>query len=148
MISELSVKIESLPFYIVSNLINTLDESFAYRLQQVVNLDDYSVKLSSNAIFVVARYKDEYVGIIAYYFNEREEEFYISYVCVKLSYRNLGIADLMMNKICFEADRLGLNISLEVRNDNLSAINLYKKCGFNSVAQNDIKSKMVRLRSN
>lgn len=147
MVNKLNVKIERLSSDIVSNLINTLDESFACRLRQVVNIDDYSVKLSNNATFVVAKYKDEYVGVIAYYYNEVEKEFYIPYVCVKSSCRKLGIADLMMNKICFEADNLNFNISLEVRNDNLSAINLYKKYGFESVVVNDAKSKMIRLRS-
>lgn len=142
--NDISIKIENLSCDLVNKLINTLDEQFAKRLQQVVNLDDYSIKLSNNASFVVAVCDGEYVGMIAYYFNENKREFYIPYLCVKSSYRKLGVADLMMNKICFEADKKGYNISLEVRKDNVSAIKLYEKHGFNARHGSDIKISMIR----
>ena len=142
--NDISIKIENLSCDLVNKLINTLDEQFAKRLQQVVNLDDYSIKLSNNASFVVEICGGEYVGMIAYYFNENKREFYIPYLCVKSSYRKLGVADLMMNKICFEADKKGYNISLEVRKDNVSAIKLYEKHGFNARHGSDIKIIMIR----
>lgn len=142
--NDISIKIENLSYDLVNELINALDEQFAKRLQQVVNLDDYSIKLSNNASFVVAVCDCEYVGMIAYYFNENKGEFYIPYLCVRSSYRKLGVADLMMDKICFEADKKGYNISLEVRKDNVSAIKLYEKYGFKVSHGNDIKIRMIR----
>lgn len=142
--NDISIKIENLSCDLVNKLINTLDEQFAKHLQQVVNLDDYSIKLSNNASFVVVVCDGEYVGMIAYYFNENKREFYIPYLCVRSSHRKLGVADLMMNKICFEADKKGYNISLEVRKDNVSAIKLYEKHGFKARHGSDIKISMIR----
>ncbi len=142
--NDISIKIENLSCDLVNKLINTLDEQFAKHLQQVVNLDDYSIKLSNNASFVVVVCDGEYVGMIAYYFNENKKEFYIPYLCVRSSHRKLGVADLMMNKICFEADKKGYNISLEVRKDNVSAIKLYEKHGFKVSNESDIKICMIK----
>ena len=129
----------------LEKLIFDLDVSFAERLQQTVSLNAYSRKLSENAHFVTAQYKGEYIGLVAFYINEIKEELFIPYVCVKSSYRKLGVANRLMDYVCKEADKLSFNISLEVRNDNYGAKNLYLKHGFLITDEAEVKSHMVRV---
>ena len=50
-------------------------------------------------------------------------------------YRNLGIASMLMEKMLEELSKIDIcNVTLEVREDNVFAIKLYKKYGFVEVA--------------
>ena len=59
------------------------------------------------------------------------DEGYITNVAVSEKYRKQGVAQLILNKFdeCAAASGLAF-ISLEVRTSNVPAINLYKKCGY------------------
>jgi len=64
------------------------------------------------------------------------DECHITNVAVVPEYRNRGIASMLINKMigvckCSEIK----NMTLEVRESNLTAINLYKKFGFFSVGK-------------
>lgn len=70
-------------------------------------------------------FNGEVVGLISYSLIYDRIE--LEYIWVKDSYRNIGLASKMMDKMFEENVK---NITLEVRISNLSAINLYKKYGF------------------
>ena len=70
-------------------------------------------------------FSGEVVGLISYSLIYDRIE--LEYIWVKDSYRNIGLASKMMDKMFEENVK---NITLEVRISNLSAINLYKKYGF------------------
>lgn len=74
---------------------------------------------------------DNIIGFVSYsVIYERAE---IEFICVSESYRGRGISDKLMDFLY--SDVLGCdNISLEVRSDNLRAINFYLKHGFKKVA--------------
>lgn len=73
---------------------------------------------------------DNYKGIIVYdYMYDRIE---IEYIIVSERYRRLGIATKLLNYI-EEKYRDIDNITLEVRESNIEAINFYKKNGFKEV---------------
>lgn len=95
-------------------------------------IEEYAQKLSNNASFVVCcSISNEVVGVIAAYMN-RPPICYISHVCVTDKYKRLGLYTKMIRKL--EADALERECSkirLEVRNDNMRAMNAYMKTGFN-----------------
>lgn len=128
----------------VLDLLWTLDSIFAEGLQQTVDLNEYSKKLSKYANFIAAKKDEEYIGLIAYYINEKDRFLFVPYVCVKTGFRKLGIADNLMEYLIQEADRKSFKILLEVRNNNVSAIRLYEKYGFIVMHKGLLKSSMTR----
>lgn len=62
----------------------------------------------------------------------------LNYICIVSKYRNKGLAIKLIDHMCRDGiDNKCLNITLEVREDNLAAINLYSKLGFRVVAIRD-----------
>ncbi len=120
----------------------TLDPMFAKRLEETVNIEDYSRKLSEHANFEIAEFDSSIIGIVAFY--ENESELYIPYVCVSISKRGMGVADILLNNICHYADMKNKPISLEVRTSNIGAIRLYRKFSFDTTCDSDIKCHMTR----
>lgn len=59
------------------------------------------------------------------------DRFELDNIYVLKEYRNKGIASILMNHMINEGKmKKIINITLEVREDNVNAINLYKKFGF------------------
>lgn len=87
--------------------------------------------LSDNVLFIVAEIKGiivAYVGIIIVL-----EEANIINIATHINYRRLGIAKGLLETLLSEARKIGVNdITLEVRQSNSSAIDLYKSFGFES----------------
>lgn len=145
MSKSIQIQREKLTTQIVNKLLLELDPQFAERLSKTVILSEYAQKLSDHACFVSARINDEYVGICAYYINDTSREYYIPYICIDVLHRNLGVAGRLLEVICEDADLCSYKISLEVRNDNIGAINLYHKYGFVEVSVGNIKTSMARI---
>lgn len=62
------------------------------------------------------------------------DEGYISNVAVSPDYRKLGIADALISRLISDAEKKKLSfVTLEVRESNIPAINLYSKNGFSEV---------------
>lgn len=69
------------------------------------------------------------IGII--HINDIYDRYEINNIYVLKDHRNKKIASQLVNKIILDAEKnKKMNITLEVRNDNIAAINLYKKHGF------------------
>ncbi len=69
------------------------------------------------------------IGII--HINDIYDRYEINNIYVLPEHRNKKVASQLMDKIIKEAEEnQKINITLEVRKDNISAINLYKKYGF------------------
>lgn len=87
-------------------------------------------ELTNNEFLKVLIY-DDFKGIIIYdYMYDRIE---IEYIIVKEEYRRLGIATKLLNYIEEKYKNID-NITLEVRESNIEAINFYKKNGFKEAA--------------
>ncbi len=64
------------------------------------------------------------------------DECYIANVAVSPAFRRRGCGKLLVeNALCVAREKGCCFITLEVRLSNLSAINLYKKCGFEDVGE-------------
>lgn len=68
--------------------------------------------------------------VVGYLFGEETDEINISRVAVKMEYQNHGIATKLIHHIETIAKQKGINVSLEVSENNLIAYKLYKKLGY------------------
>jgi len=128
----------------IFRLIQSLDSSFANKLQESVDLNKYSKKLATYATFEIARINDDIHGIIAFYINKENKEIYIPYVCVNTFKRHLGIAKSLLESICEYAQLEKMSIALEVRKTNINAIKLYNTFGFQIEKENEVKYYMKK----
>ena len=93
-----------------------------------------NVGTTSNPYLKILGYyiNDELVGTLVY--EDIYNRFEIDYIVVDCKYRCKGIAtNLLKYIINLNPD----NITLEVREDNIGAINLYKKNGFEIVSKRE-----------
>ena len=107
---------------------------------QTVNklLKNFDYKLNDNSfdnkfLNIILYEEDNYIkGILVYeFFYDRIE---IDYIIVDYDYRNKGIASNLLNYI-ENKHKNAENITLEVRESNLSAINFYLKNGFTEITK-------------
>lgn len=90
--------------------------------------------LPENAVYIVALCGTEICGVASMYcvFGEGQ----IMNVAVSENYRRKGIAlGLMETLFAFATEKECENITLEVAENNISAISLYNKCGFNQIGK-------------
>ena len=101
--------------------------STAWSKEQILNIPDY-------AVYISAFEGDVLCGIASMYAVAGEGQ--IMNLAVSENYRRRGIANGLMNELTLYAlDKKCDIITLEVAEDNLSAISLYEKCGFASVGK-------------
>lgn len=125
------IRNESLPVEAISALISSTTDIFPEYLDPNI-LYDYSIKLSQYAQFVTIRKVDDeaLVSVIAYYSN-RPPVCYISFVCVLPEFRRKGLSQIMLLFLENHAKEMDLSlIKLEVRMNNISAVNAYNKSGY------------------
>lgn len=108
-------------------------------LQSINNLlKDFDYKLNDNSLdnefLNIVLYEDgnQIKGVLVYeFFYDRIE---IDYIIVDPIYRKCGLATKLLTYI-EQKHSESKNITLEVRESNLSAINFYKKNGFNEITK-------------
>ena len=113
-------ELEKKDFISVNNLLNT----FNFKL---------SKESFNNDFLKVLVYEENFIkGILVYQFLYDRIE--IDYIIVEKKYRNLGIANKLLNFM--ENKHKGINnITLEVRESNKEAISFYLKNGFKQVTK-------------
>ena len=113
-------ELEEKDYSFVNNLLNT----FNYKLDK---------KSLNNDFLKVLVYEEKVIkGILVYqYLYDRIE---IDYIIVDNNYRNLGIASNLLKYMEQKHTNIN-NITLEVRESNQEAINLYLKNGFKEVTK-------------
>ena len=86
----------------------------------------------SNSYFIIAKNNNEIVGFAG--LKSIVDEADIMNIVVKKSYRNNGVGSLLLKNLISTAKLLNLKtITLEVNENNLSAIKLYDKFDFNHI---------------
>lgn len=108
---------------VISNiLISDFDDFWNYNVfkEELLNNNSYYYKVVKN---------NEIVGFAGIWICIDEAN--IMNIVTKKNYRNNGIATLLLKHLINLANSLNLkSITLEVNENNLTAINLYKKLGF------------------
>lgn len=96
-----------------------------------IDLNELSKEIDQNPFGKVLVYKEN-EEIIAYlYYSEIYERIEINNIEVKAEFRNKGIGTKLLKRLTETVEK---SISLEVRENNYSAISLYKKFNFNEKA--------------
>ena len=96
-----------------------------------IDLNELSKEIDQNPFGKVLVYKEN-EEIIAYlYYSEIYERIEINNIEVKAEFRNKGIGTKLLKRLTETVEK---SISLEVRENNYSAISLYKKLNFNEKA--------------
>ena len=108
---------------------NTL---FKPHLNSYVNIKDYSKKIRKYATTFEAWNCNKLVGLVACYLNDKESKNgHITNVSVIVSEQRKGIAETLISNTINESLNNGFEtITLEVEEDNASAIKLYQKLNF------------------
>lgn len=84
---------------------------------------------NKDSLFLVAQYDDKIVGYCGVYLVQDEGD--ITNVLVEETYRNRGIASIILENMISQLEKKGIyNITLEVRVSNEQAIHLYQKYDF------------------
>ena len=93
------------------------------------------LKTTPGTITLLAKVEDDYIGLLNAFvhfatFTVRKM-INVHDVIVKPEFRGYGVGKALMNGIIDKAKEMGCSkLTLEVRNDNVVAQNLYKKLGF------------------
>lgn len=66
-------------------------------LNEKLDLQEYSNKLSLNAEFVLCKKDDKTLGYVVFYKNMESKEFYVPLICVKQEYQRMGLASKMLS---------------------------------------------------
>lgn len=118
----------------LKEIIIEFDEQFIPSLKSRVNdIKKYSEKLYDNAITLKAIYRNEIVGFVSFYCNDKNNHIaYLTQIAVKPEARGKKIGLLLLNKVTEFSRNNGMKyIMLEVYNQNEIAKKLYSNAGFN-----------------
>ena len=98
---------------------------------------DTNINLNTNPYYKCLVYEEKGIlGVIV--FEEIYERIELDYIIVDNSYRRRGIASKLMDFLIeYSNNNNIINITLEVNENNLSAINLYKKYRFEVVSRRE-----------
>ncbi|MGN1298995.1 MAG: ribosomal protein S18-alanine N-acetyltransferase [Candidatus Scatovivens sp.] len=115
--------------------LNKIEKDFQKKFDDFWTISILKSELeNSNSLYFVAKKKDEIVGFAGILINVDFTE--IANIVVRKDFRNLGIGKLLLEKIIKETNKVGKNkIYLEVNENNINAINLYKKYKFEEVGR-------------
>lgn len=115
----------------VSELLSQFIEAFP-SLSERVDIEQYSIKLSDNAFFILACMDRRIVGFIAYYKDYVQKVVYIPLIAVDGSFRGKGIGGTMLD-VLFESNVFISFIRLEVLKNNKRAFRFYMQQGFSVI---------------
>ena len=98
---------------------------------------DGNIDLNSNPFYKCLIYEEKGIlGVIV--FEEIYDRIELDYIIVNDNYRRRGIASKLMESLINYAQNNSIsNITLEVNENNISAINLYKKYKFDLVSRRE-----------
>lgn len=133
----------------VLGLLAVCDVDFSPKLSERVVLEEYASKLCVRARrFECWSATDDLVGLVAVYCNSPDKAVaFITNVSVTTPYRGQGIArQLLQNAIAAAFDEGYADIALQVGQDAVDAIELYKSMGFYDTGVKDGILNMVLTR--
>ena len=87
---------------------------------------------NENSYYIVAKENDDIVGFGGLW--KSIDDIHLTNIVTKKNLRNKGIGNAILNQLINQAKSFGYNIiTLEVNENNLPAISLYKKFGFKEI---------------
>ena len=104
--------------------ISILDNSFLSKVQVISDLDN-----NPFGRYLILQEKNEIIGYV--YYSDIYERAEINQIEINFIHRNCGKGSILLEKLISLVDK---DITLEVKKDNIQAIKLYKKFGFEEKA--------------
>lgn len=129
---EITYKIKTAnPKEILAHL-QECNDNFYPPLTERVDLEEYSRKLFEKSLTFEAWKEGALAGLLAAYFSQgADRPVFITNVSVLKKFMGLGIASELLGRcIQYAADENFTEIKLEVNNESIHAINLYRKFDF------------------
>lgn len=129
--------------------INNCNKEITTNLYEFSNANEIIKKIQNYAdFFVINEDVNAFTkgGFIAFYSNNYEtKQAFITLFCVSESNQHIGLGTELMNECIRFCKEKGMEeIKLEVRNNNLKAINFYKKNGFDFAGDCSEKTKYMK----
>lgn len=105
----------------------------------ISNISEYVEKLNQNAEIYFLVNKNEDIGMCAIYSNDYENKIiYISSISIKKEYLSKGLGQVLLDYIFTLRNNYNMKyIKLEVKKNNIKAINFYKKNGFQIITERE-----------
>lgn len=116
----------------ILNLLYEFDDVFPHNKEKIDDYRSWASKINEKGFAVTLDDQDKIVGMAVFYANDiANRKGYISLIGLKPDYRGRGLGAAFLNDIIFEMKKEGMtSVSLEVDNDNQSALSFYFKCDF------------------
>ena len=127
---DLTISSSPLSYTEFKNFITSSANWFAPSLQEMPHLDEWISKMYRNGKIYYFKSENDIVSLTVTYENLKEHFIYIPYICVHPRLQGQGVGGQIINYIVKNLSDNIHNIYLEVRKDNIQAIQLYKKIGF------------------
>ncbi len=124
----------------VFKMLECHEKSFRSCVSKNVNILSYTKKLFINAKIFGAYQDNKFCGFLALHCTDSYSKLaYISLIFIIPEYYGIKVGTKLLEKAILHAKEVGMeNIKLEVKNDNIPAINLYKNFGFKLVTDSNI----------
>ncbi|MEO5942089.1 MAG: GNAT family N-acetyltransferase [Ferruginibacter sp.] len=131
----------------VASHLTSCNSLFVPPLSQKLTIKDYAKKIVENSVTFEAWSREELVGLVAAYFNNKEErEGYITNVSVVKDFGGQGIANTLLNNcIDYAIQNKFVSIALEVTKESNGAIALYLK---NNFQQTGTQGETIKMKNN
>lgn len=114
-------------------MLELIDNDNLKLIKKLNNISGFEVSYDIYDKIYIYKLNEEIIGFINFSIIYDRSE--LNYIFVLQEYRKKGYAKKLMNFFINEVKNSNcLNITLEVRESNISAINLYKKFGFKVIA--------------
>ena len=123
--SDITYKQDTATFDDIRAHFDVCDEDFVYDLSGRVSLYDYIKKILAHALRFEAWHGDKLIGLVAVYSNPEFQ--FVTNVSIAKEWNGKGIAKELMQR---SVENVKTEMRLEVRPDNVAAIKLYRKFGF------------------
>ena len=110
-----------------------------------VDVVSYAQKLFDYAVRFELRDEEQMVALLASYVNTEKSMAYVPYVCVGERYKGRHFGQRLLEELYRYCQHKGVaSVRLEVRQNNVRAVDFYEKQGFESEGVENDKLQMVK----
>ncbi len=137
-------KISSVEKADVELFIKKENNSFPVPLSDRVDLNEYVNKIINNAVLYGYYYKNNIIGLIAFYLNR--EFTYVTYICVNKEFQSMHLGSKLMKLMEEECKKEQVcRIDLTTNINNNKAQKFYEKLGYKVIERNgtDLKYSLI-----
>lgn len=140
-------KKQNLSYLEVLELLQRAENSFTPPLSRNIpySLEEYALRLSENAFFIVCIDNGVVVGFTAFYINIEGHFAYIPQIWVSDEYQRQGIGSSMVEKLIDNVPSDISSIRLEVRKLNHKALSFYLKSDYKMIREEGGKCLMEKF---